>query len=128
MCYAELKLIVDKTPAKICINKFCKTRNFCAAFKKLQTTFLGPSFTQSQARQLEEDLRTLRYKCEYKQNNFQSYVAYHNKIYQQMENLKNDGYAGIDPGTPMQYFLGGIDKPSSQDCCPDLRVPRSLQH
>ncbi len=29
-----------------------------------------------------------------------------------MENLKNDGYAGIDPSTCVPYFLGGIDKPS----------------
>ncbi len=29
-----------------------------------------------------------------------------------MQNLKNGGYAGIDPGTCAHYFLGGIDKPS----------------
>ena len=112
MCYAELKLIVEKTPAEICINKFRKTRDVRAAFKKLQTTFLGPGFTQRRAGQLEEELRNLKYKGEYKTNNFQSYVARHEKIYQQMQNLKNDGYAGIDPGTRVRYFLGGIDEPA----------------
>ncbi len=29
-----------------------------------------------------------------------------------MENLTNDGYAGIDPGTHVHYFLGGIEEPS----------------
>ncbi len=29
-----------------------------------------------------------------------------------MQNLKNNSYAGIDPGTHVQYFLGGTDKPS----------------
>ncbi len=42
MCFAELKLIVDKTPAEICIKEFRKTHNVCAAFVKLQTMFLGP--------------------------------------------------------------------------------------
>ncbi len=99
MCFVELKLIVEKTPAEICINEFCKTRNVRAAFKKLQTTFLGPTFTQRRARQLEEELRNTKYKGKFKQNNFQSYIAKHKKIFQQMENLKNDGYAGINPGT-----------------------------
>ncbi len=27
-----------------------------------------------------------------------------------MENLKTDGYAGIDIGTHMCYFFGGIDE------------------
>ncbi len=112
MCYAKLKLIVDKTLAEICINEFCKTCNVCAVFKKLQTTFLGPGFTQRCAGQLEEDLRNLKYKGKYKQNHFQSYVARHEKIYQQMQNLKNNGYAGIDPGTCVHYFLGEIDEPS----------------
>ncbi len=112
MCYAKLKLIVEKTHAEICINKFCKTCDVCAAFKKLQTTFLCPGFTQHCAGQLEEELLILRYKGKHKHNNFQSYVARHEKIFQQMQTLENEGYAGIDPGTCVHYFLGGIDKPS----------------
>ncbi len=46
------------------------------------------------------------------QNNFQSNVARHEKIYQQMQNLKNNIYSGINPGTCVHYFLGVIDKPS----------------
>ncbi len=46
MCYAEIKVIVVKTPAKACINKFCKTRNVCTTCKKLQLTSLGPVFSQ----------------------------------------------------------------------------------
>ncbi len=99
MCLAELKLIVEKTPSEICINEFCKTRNALDAFKKLQTTFLGPSFTQHCAGQLEEKLQSAKYKSKYKHSNFQSYIAKHKKIFQQMENFKNDGYAGINPGT-----------------------------
>ncbi len=57
-------------------------------------------------------MRILKYKGKYKQNNFWSNVVRHEKIYQQMQNLKNDGYAGIDPGTHVCYFLGEIDKPS----------------
>ncbi len=41
MCYGELKIIVDKTPAKTCINRFCKTHNICPTYRKLQYTFLG---------------------------------------------------------------------------------------
>ncbi len=46
-------------------------------------------------------------------------------IYLQMQNLKNNGYSGIDTGTRVHYFLGGVDEPSlksavqiweSQDC------------
>ncbi len=125
MCYAELKLIIDKTPAEICINKFHKTCNVSAAFKKLQTTFFGPGFTQHCAGQLEEDLHTLRYKGKYKQNNFQSFVTCHEKIYQQMQNLKNDGYAGIDPGTHVQYFLEGLDKPSLKN---SVQICKSQDH
>ncbi len=29
-----------------------------------------------------------------------------------MQNLKNNSYAGIDHGTCVSYFLGGIDEPS----------------
>ncbi len=29
-----------------------------------------------------------------------------------MQNLKNDDYAGVDPGTCVCYFLGGIEEPS----------------
>ncbi len=31
---------------------------------------------------------------------------------QQTENLKNNGYVGIHPGTCVHYFIGGIDQPS----------------
>ncbi len=68
MCYAKLKLIVEKMPAEICINRFCKTRNICATFKKLQTMFLGPGFTQHCAGQLKEELRNLMYKGKHKYN------------------------------------------------------------
>ncbi len=40
------------------------------------------------------------------------YIACHNKTFQQMDNLKNNGYAGIDISTHVHYFLRGIDKPS----------------
>ncbi len=73
---------------------------------------LGPGFTQHQARQLEKELHSLGYKGKHKHKNFQMYVAHHEKIYWQMQNLKNDGYARIDPGTHVHYFLGEIDKPS----------------
>jgi len=99
MCYAELKIITQNTPAETCINEFRKTCYFRAAYLKLKLTFLGPGFTQQRARQLEDELRTLKYKGEYKSNYFQLYIAQHEKIYQQMENLKADGYAGINFGT-----------------------------
>ncbi len=81
MCFAKLKLIVEKTPAEMCINEFHKTCNVHAAFKKLQTTFLGPGFTQRCAVQLKEELRNLRYRGKHKHNNFQLFVAPHKKIY-----------------------------------------------
>ena len=112
MCYAELKIITQNTPAETCINEFRKTRDFRAAYLKLKLTFLGPGFTQRRAGQLEEELRTLKYKGEYKGNNFQTYIARHEKIYQQMQNLKAEGYAGIYFGTRVRYFLGGIEEPS----------------
>ena len=112
MCYAELKIITQNTPAETCINEFCKTRDFHAAYLKLKLTFLGPGFTQQRAGQLEDELRSLKYKGEYESNNFQTYIARHEKIFQQMQNLTADGYAGIDPGTRVRYFLGGIGEPS----------------
>ncbi len=61
---------------------------------------------------LKEELSSLKYKGEFQSNNFQMYVACHKKIFQQIQNLQNNCYAGIDPGTCMRYFLGGIDKPA----------------
>ncbi len=107
MSYADLRIIVEKTPAEIFIKKFHKTGNICTAFNKLQLTFLGPGFTQHHAGQLEEEIRSLKYKGEFKYNNFQMYVAGHKKIFQQLQNLNNDGYAGISPCTYVHYFLGG---------------------
>ncbi len=112
MCYSKLKLIVKMTPAETCINEFHKIHYVRAAYEKLQAKFLGPGFTEHQGGQLKEELRSLKYRGKHKHNNFQMYVTCHKKIYQQMENLKNDGYADINPGTCMHYFLGGIDKPS----------------
>ncbi len=107
MCYAELKIIITKSPAKTCINKFCKTRNVCAAYKKLQFIYLGLGFTLFYAGQLKDELFCLKYKGRFKTINFQMYIACHEKILHQMENLK-----GIDAGTCLCYFLGGINKPS----------------
>ncbi len=53
-CYAELKVIVTRTPTKTCMNEFHKTCNVCAAFKKLKFTFIGPSFTQQCTVQFED--------------------------------------------------------------------------
>ncbi len=75
MCYAKLKIIMQNTSAKTCINEFCKTCDFRAAYKKLRLTFLGPGFNHFQAGQLEDELRSLKYKGEYKNSNFQMYIA-----------------------------------------------------
>ncbi len=91
MCYAELKIIMQNTSAKTCIDEFCKTHNVCAAYRKLRLMFLGLGFTQRCTRQLEEELQTLKYKGEYKHSNFQSYIARHKKIYQQMLGLNTSG-------------------------------------
>ncbi len=112
MCYAKPKIIVEKTPAETCINKFCTTHNVCIAFRKLQLTFLGPCCTQHHTRQRKEELCLTKYKEEFKHNNLNIYVAHYKKIYQQMQKLKTDGFAGIDPGTCIHYFLVGIDKSS----------------
>ncbi len=61
MCYAELKIITQNTPAETCINKFCKTRDVLAVCKKFRLTFLGPGFTQHCTGQLEEELCSLKY-------------------------------------------------------------------
>ncbi len=45
-----------------------------------------------------------------KNSNFQTYVAHHQKIFLQMQNLESDRYAGIDIGTCLRFFLFGIDK------------------
>ncbi len=112
MCYAELKIITQNTSAKTCINMFCRTHNFCAAYKKLRLTFFGLGFTQRCARQLEDELQSLRYKGEYKHSNFQMYIACHEQIFQQMQNLKTDGYDEINFGTCVRYFLSRIEEPS----------------
>lgn len=46
MCYTKLKIIVANTPVATFIKEYCKTHDFCAAFRRLQTPFLGPSFSQ----------------------------------------------------------------------------------
>ncbi len=61
MCYTKLKIIVEKTPADTCINKFYKTHDVCTTYRKLQYTFLGQGFTQCCTRQLEEELCSLKH-------------------------------------------------------------------
>ncbi len=112
MCYTKLKIIMQDTSAETCTDKFCKTCNFCAVYKKLRLMCLGPGFTQHHAGQLKDELRSLKYKGEYKNNNFQTCIAQHERIYQQMQNLKTEGHAGINFGTSLRYFLGGIEEPS----------------
>ncbi len=112
MCYAKLKIIMQNTSTETCLNKLCKTRNVRAVYKKLRLTFLGMGFNQHHAGQLEEELRALKYKGEYKHSNFQMYTSQHEKIYQQMQSLKTDSYAGINFGIRVRYFLGGIEEPS----------------
>ncbi len=90
---------------------YFKTCDVHTTFKKFQYTYLGLCFTQCCTGQLEEELFSLKYKGGFKTNNFQMYVAHLKKIFQQMENLKTVGYAGIDAGTNICYFLRGIDKP-----------------
>ncbi len=75
MCYAKLKIITQNISADTCIDKFCMTRNFHAVYKKLRLMFLGPGFTQHRTGQLKDELRSLKYKGEYKNNNFQMYIA-----------------------------------------------------
>ncbi len=58
MCYTKLKVIVKNTQTSI--NKFCKTHDVCAVYKKLQYTFLGPGFTQCCTRQLKEELCSIK--------------------------------------------------------------------
>ncbi len=81
MCYAELKIIMQNTSAKTCIDKFCKTCNVRGAYRKLRLTFLGPGFTHFCTGQLEDELQSLKYKGEYKHSNIQMYIACHEKIY-----------------------------------------------
>ncbi len=66
MCYEELWIIVEKTPAETCINKFHRTCSICDALKRLQLTFLGPSFTQLCTGKLKEELCSLKYKGEFR--------------------------------------------------------------
>ncbi len=124
-CFAELKLITQNTAAETCINEFYKTRDVRAAYLKLWLTFLGPGFTQRRAGQLEEELRFLKYKGEYRNNNFQTYIAWHKKIYQLMQNLKTNGYAAINFGTRVRYFLGGIKEHSLKT---DVQICESQDH
>ncbi len=74
--------------------------------------FLGPSFIQQHVGQLKDELHSLKYKGEFKTNNFWIYVTCHEKIYQQINNLNADGYPSIDNNTCIHYFLNGIDEPS----------------
>ncbi len=61
VCYAKVKIISERTPAKTCINEFCKTHNIHAEYRKLQFTFLGPGFTQHCSGKLEDKLCSLKY-------------------------------------------------------------------
>ncbi len=58
--------------------------------------FLVQDISQICSRQLKDELRSFKYKGEYKHTNFQMYIAQHKKIYLQMQNLKTEGYAGIN--------------------------------
>ncbi len=114
MWYVKLKVIVTKTSAKTHIKTFCKTCNLCAAFKKLQTTFLGPGFTQQRDQYLQTELCSLKYKLECKDNNFQTCIACHEKVFQQINYLKVDVYTGFNAGTCVKHFCTCIDETSSK--------------
>ncbi len=56
MSYAKLKIIMQNTSTKTCIDKFCKTHDVNAVYKKLRLKFLGPGFIERHAGQLEDEL------------------------------------------------------------------------
>ncbi len=91
--------------AETWINKFDKTSNICAAFKKVEYMFLGPNFTKKHAEKFEHKLHSLKYKRKYSKP-----IACHKNISQQIQNLNANSYAGIDIGTNMCFFLSGIDE------------------
>ncbi len=91
MCYAKLKIIVEKTPAVTCMNEIYETHNVGAVFKKFQCTFCGLGFIQYCTRQLKEELCLLTYKVQDQQLPDICCLPQENL----MENLKNNGYDGI---------------------------------
>lgn len=112
MCDVKLKVMIHHTPSETCINKFCKTFNFCADYKKLHIMYLGPGFTQRCAGPLKVKLQSIKNKGEFKNSNFQTYVVCHEEIFQQVQNLKPGGYTDIDISTCVCFFLLEIDNPS----------------
>ncbi len=84
----------------------------CATFKKLQFTFLGPGFIQRCAGQLEDELCSLKYMEDSRTATSRPTLLVAEKIFQQIQNLKANGYTGIDSSTSVCFFLSGIDKPS----------------
>ncbi len=70
--------------------------------------FLGPGFTQRRACQLKDKLCSLKNKGEFKNSDLQIYVDDHKKIFQQMQNFNANGFAGINIGTHVHFFLSGI--------------------
>ncbi len=62
VCYAALKIIIEGTLAKTRINKFCKSRDVFAVYRKLKFTYLSPGLTKRHVGQLEDKLCSLKYK------------------------------------------------------------------
>lgn len=63
-------------------------------------------------REIEAELQSFKYRGEFNGNNFQAYVACHEKILQLMNYLKADCYNDIDKGTHVHRLLAGIDERS----------------
>ncbi len=109
LCYAKLKVIGEKPPLRPASRTSARPAMSAQHIRNFSILFLAwfiPNVVPDSSK------RSFAYSKVRENSNFQTYISCHEKIFQQMENIQNNGYAGIDAGTQMRYFLWGIDKPS----------------
>ena len=112
-----LKKICQDTAAYSYVSAY--TTDGRAAWFVLMQNYLGPQHTQLQAAIWEAKLQHSRYTGESVRFNYEKYCDIHQLGHTRLTALEANGYKGIDEGTKIRYFLGGIH-------CADLKTPVEL--
>ena len=79
-----------------------------AAFLALKSHYLGPNNVNNMATDLETQFEGLTYNQETRRWNFEKYAGKHVELFNTAEDLKEHGYAGLDPSTRVRRLLNGI--------------------
>ncbi len=84
---------------------FASNKDGRGAYLALYDYYLGTSHTQNISRRAEALLSKLRYTGESKRYNFHKYAIQHKECHIVLNNLKEQGYSGIDDSTKVRRFM-----------------------